>query len=491
MTRLIIAMLVLSVAVLSSTVMAQTPQPAIVDFSLDYPTPFTVADAESGVVEGVLQWHVINMQEGNFRLELQRRQLQSWETVQDQLAASGNLSVMLQHPLSFGPPTYRLVVFNDQGTTVDQQIVTADYTPSSDAPQITVFTAGVTSITPDALQQGTARVPVTWEVSNRPATANLVFEQFRPDGTAFSVELPRSVAWLPSSGTGEVAPQWVETDTLVRLRVRLVDMIDGTVLGERNLTLGIGDTAATVPVINEFSATPEAIERGGQVTITWSVSGADVVSVGQIDPNGAFVRPEEELPPVGSRTFTAFEFDFYTSDFFLYAGDETGNGLTQTIAVPVECPYEYFFVNEEVLAGTCPLNEAEQIPAAHQLYEAGEMIWRSDRTEIVVLYSDGTYQRFDDTYEEGEELQYPEELGEPPHEDALPIRGFGKVWSQNASVRAKLGWATGHEIAYTPIVQAVAYGQLGQAFQTEYVTLPNGQVVGLLNDGRWRLIDFE
>src|SRR5689334_983875 len=69
-------------------------------------------------------------------------------------------------------------------------------------PQITSFTSTATAVDPTALNNRTARIPVSWTISNRPNSANLVFEQVLPDGRVVNVELPRDNPWVASNGNG-------------------------------------------------------------------------------------------------------------------------------------------------------------------------------------------------------------------------------------------------------------------------------------------------
>lgn len=79
--------------------------------------------------------------------------------------------------------------------------------------------------------------------------------------------------------------------------------------------------------------------------------------------------------------------------------------------------------------------------SALQPFERGIMIWVGG--PIYVLSSDGRFQRFDDTFVAGVD---PESGGEiPPPGLIEPIRGFGKVWRSNPSVRTALGWGLAAE----------------------------------------------
>ena len=92
--------------------------------------------------------------------------------------------------------------------------------------------------------------------------------------------------------------------------------------------------------------------------------------------------------------------------------------------------------------------EAWQVQSAYEPFQHGAMLWSNkigwyDQPVIYVMFSNGSYQRFDDTFNASVD---PESGGEtPPSGLYEPIRGFGKVWRNNPSVRNALGWATAPE----------------------------------------------
>lgn len=93
----------------------------------------------------------------------------------------------------------------------------------------------------------------------------------------------------------------------------------------------------------------------------------------------------------------------------------------------------------------CPVNGTlvVNLPAAVQAFERGTMIWVQGAPNIIyVLYNTGTYQRFVDTWQSGETAP----IGEmPPPGFFEPLRGFGKVWRDNPTVKNGLGWAVAVE----------------------------------------------
>lgn len=130
--------------------------------------------------------------------------------------------------------------------------------------------------------------------------------------------------------------------------------------------------------------------------------------------------------------------------------------------------------NADVQAGLgCPLSGVPTTAeSAYETFQNGLMIWVSSlgsgpQEVIYALYNNGTYQRFNDTWQEGVD---PESGGQTPPEGLMePRRGFGKVWRDNPTVRDTLGWATSGENAGSAMVQLFERGEMiyvSQAAQT-------------------------
>lgn len=133
--------------------------------------------------------------------------------------------------------------------------------------------------------------------------------------------------------------------------------------------------------------------------------------------------------------------------------------------------------NEELQRrlGWARSEQATPVNAAYQTFEQGVMIWRGDEQRIYVLYSDGTWQVFEDTFREGE----PESDStlRPPDGRQQPVRGFGKVWRAHPDMRARIGWATAREEGVTVQVQPFANGTMLWVRGLIYTLLeePDGQ----------------
>jgi hypothetical protein len=104
---------------------------------------------------------------------------------------------------------------------------------------------------------------------------------------------------------------------------------------------------------------------------------------------------------------------------------------------------------------------------------------------ILVLFSDGSLNRFSDTWVEGM-LELDTSIAPPPGL-LQPVRGFGKVWRENSNVRNKIGWATASEKGFTSTWQAQMRESLPSAGNLK---LLDGKVIEVLGDqsGAWKFV---
>ena len=123
----------------------------------------------------------------------------------------------------------------------------------------------------------------------------------------------------------------------------------------------------------------------------------------------------------------------------------------------------------------CPTEVEKSLWAGEESFQGGYMFWRQDTNKIYVLYNNGTWNQYDDTWTTAE----PEWDGSivPPWGYFQPKRGFGKVWRNDANVRNGLGWATTEERGFQGSVQA---------FQGGTMLWSNARgIMVLYNDGHW------
>ncbi len=244
--------------------------PSIIRFTIDLPS-VKLSDLEAGDQRAGITWQTVGMND-NYRLLLYYYSINDWSLVtSDSLPANGAATVHVMPSLDFGPPMFRLVIVNRQSQVISQQFVIVPYAPLQPGvtPLIDSFTSDATTVNAALLTQNQAHVVVSWHVKDRAPTSNLVFEQVLSDGKAVSVELPRLSRWVGSTGQGMVVPVAVGNDSIVRLRLRLVDMVDGRVYSEKELSLlVIGgsqpiSTATPIVVPTAIVPTQRATSTGG------------------------------------------------------------------------------------------------------------------------------------------------------------------------------------------------------------------------------------
>ena len=106
------------------------------------------------------------------------------------------------------------------------------------------------------------------------------------------------------------------------------------------------------------------------------------------------------------------------------------------------------------------------IQTAYERFQNGTMIWIDAQDvynpihSVLVLYDDGTFARYEDTWSEGQPVDDPD-IGVP---SGLyqPVRGFGKVWREAPDVRDRLGWALEPEQGSAGAYQRFNYGTMIQ-----------------------------
>jgi hypothetical protein len=121
------------------------------------------------------------------------------------------------------------------------------------------------------------------------------------------------------------------------------------------------------------------------------------------------------------------------------------------------------------------------------------MIWLQHDDRIYVFFDNGTYQTFDDTWVAGQPDSVPGLT--PPTGRVMPVRGFGKVWSGDADIRSRLGWALGEERGFETQLQG---GWLRCCSRLNIVNRPiylrniDGRIIrlwpGEVPPGQWRFV---
>jgi hypothetical protein len=112
------------------------------------------------------------------------------------------------------------------------------------------------------------------------------------------------------------------------------------------------------------------------------------------------------------------------------------------------------------------------------------------KNAIVVLYSDGKWEKFDDTWQSGEPESDPAII--PPGELYQPVRGFGKLWRDEVhNIREHLGWALTEEQGFETVWQDDTWFVSPSAGNDKiYIRTYDGQVIMLRGpgSGSWEVI---
>jgi hypothetical protein len=106
----------------------------------------------------------------------------------------------------------------------------------------------------------------------------------------------------------------------------------------------------------------------------------------------------------------------------------------------------------------CALEPERAVWTAEQTFTGGYLLWRQDLGVIYALYSNGTWQTFEDTWASTEPEWDPGIV--PPAGFYQPRRSFGKVWRDHNAVRDNLGWAGTEERGFFGAVQPFSGGTM-------------------------------
>jgi YVTN family beta-propeller protein len=131
----------------------------------------------------------------------------------------------------------------------------------------------------------------------------------------------------------------------------------------------------------------------------------------------------------------------------------------------------------------CPLERERLAQFAAQQYEHGEMYYRDDIKHIYVLFEDGTWVGFDDTWDSTQ----PSDSCPNVSAGGLikPIRGFGKIWCDQPGLRDKIGGGRSDEIGlYKAYAQSYQHGLMFGPSNSDQLRI--NHVFVLLDDGSWQ-----
>lgn len=227
------------------------------------------------------------------------------------------------------------------------------------------------------------------------------------------------------------------------------------------------------PTINYFRANVDEADPGDTITLEWETRDATSVTLYHLMPTGQ-LGSFWEVDMSGSFVYEIDLAERNSTGFVLFASDDQGHIAQKTLFVSLRCPDTWFFTPAPT---SCPAGPAVVSAAAEEHFERGTMIWVQEQDLIYVLFADGQslqWSVFADQWDEGEPESDPTLT--PPPGRFQPIRGFGLIWRQQASVRDRLGWAIDTELGFTTAVQRTSRPK----YNDTYIRALDGKVWKLL-----------
>jgi hypothetical protein len=137
------------------------------------------------------------------------------------------------------------------------------------------------------------------------------------------------------------------------------------------------------------------------------------------------------------------------------------------LTMSTDCPYAWL---PGAGAPRCPEHPPTRVYAAWQPFQRGLMLWLSDVGTITVMYADGTFAVYTDTWQEG----MPEASVSAPPGLYAPVRGFRRVWDVLGGGGGDLGWAIAPEQGFDSARQPA-----GRSSFTTYIALPDERTLAL------------
>lgn len=251
-------------------------------------------------------------------------------------------------------------------------------------------------------------------------------------------------------------------------------------------------TAATTPVaamsgaqvslplsITTFTASPQVINPGESITLSWQTTGGDL-SLYRLDVLGRLILPAYPLSNNGAMSFptdstvqnrVAFE--------LVVVGPKTAGAtppsVSAQVAVDVRCQFAWFFAGSPQ---DCPAAPATSGAATAQQFERGMMIRLDWRDGIYVLYGDGQSPAWEyrslalATGQPGTEA-----TASPPAERFPPAAGMSLIWRGAGPALNRpgdrLGWGTAAEQQFTGAIQCNA----APKYNTCYLQGPDNGII--------------
>lgn len=214
------------------------------------------------------------------------------------------------------------------------------------------------------------------------------------------------------------------------------------------------------PQIIAFTISPERVNPGDVVTLSWEAAGSSAEMFECLTPDDGHLQhpcsPSESLtiPLAGTRAVTVPNEARYHVEFHLLVKgkDEGMPAAHDSKSAEVACPTTWFFGAPLEFDTSCPEEKVVTSQSAWQTFELGAMMWIASTNDIHTLLNNGGYSASPDAWDSSMPENDPNIV--PPDGLYQPVRGFGLVWRNQ---RDTLGWATAPEFAFNVTYQCSVY----------------------------------
>ena len=152
--------------------------------------------------------------------------------------------------------------------------------------------------------------------------------------------------------------------------------------------------------IEYFTTDSEYVIPGDNVTLFWSVRGADRARIYRVDADDERIF-RWDVAAAGQITVATRRADRDVARFLLEA-EVSGASIEQPLLIPLRCPEVWFF---EPAPDACPPIRRQFSAQAEQTFERGRMIWVEALDRIYVVFEDGVspaWAQYPDEFDEGD-----------------------------------------------------------------------------------------
>jgi LysM repeat protein len=238
--------------------------------------------------------------------------------------------------------------------------------------------------------------------------------------------------------------------------------------------------------IVSFTVSPNPVQRGGVLTLSWSTSGASRVQIERYSENGKPINESwgQNIPLNGSMTYALPSEEYFNHiSFVLTADPGQTSSVSQRADTELVCPFATIFFG-------CPMTQ-QTINLIYQPFDRGYMFARRDTRKVYILYADNNrWEQFEDTWE-GEPIypSMPEDGSIPCGSSFRPYGALGKVWwSNNPIIPTRLGCGTSAQVEYTtPWEEHRGWGAGDTPITINVFHWPDGGILVLDPSSGWGL----